>query len=79
MAFSIFDSYKKFTCSVHESAKQVFANHTILKVYFNNTRNISIDLVILDGVKPFKRRIDKRYFKNILSFLFGNSHREVLC
>ena len=59
VAFLIFDSCKKFTCSVHDSIKQVFANHTIANTYFNNKRKISADLVGPDGVKPFKRRIEE--------------------
>lgn len=60
MAFSIFDSWEVFTYSVHESARQVFAKDTIANIYFNNTRKTSADLVVPDGVKPFKRRIEKR-------------------
>ena len=52
----VFNNFQTFTCETHENAGQTFSNRTIANIYLINQRKISIDAVLADGKRSFKKR-----------------------
>ena len=52
----VFNSFKTFTCEVHEKGGQAFTNCTIANIYLNNQKKISTDAVVANRVRSFKKR-----------------------
>ena len=51
----VFKNFQTFTCESHENAGQTFTNRTTAKIYLINQRKISIDAVVVNGMRLSKK------------------------
>ena len=62
--FHILNSFESFTCQENKEMGQKFANHAVINIYFiNNKGMLSIDSVMKDKEKIFKKNKEKNNFK----------------
>ena len=53
----ILNSFESLTCQENKEMGQKFANHAVINIYFiNNKRMLSIDSVMKDKEKIFKKK-----------------------
>ena len=61
--FHILNSFEPFTSQEHKEKGQKFASRAVINIYIDNKRKLSIDSVMEDKVKIFKKDKEKNNSK----------------